>query len=137
MFGEFDWSLHGELVGLADVELYGNCDVGRGDNKEPDGHLEGSSHGQHAGELVGPYHGDGGRSRMLALDLGRRWSLGWDDRLLLGLLVLGEGAQGGDLLPLAACRRGLRTGLQEVQRLARLFCFEKEKVRLLPGALKS
>ena len=41
-------------------------------------------------------------------------------RLLLRLLILGEGADGLDLLPLAAALDGFRSCLQEVQRLAGL-----------------
>ena len=65
------------------------------------------------------------------------WLLLLGHRLLLRLLELVQGAQQVHLLSLDAWRDRLGAALQEVQRLARLFCFEKEKVRLLPGALKS
>ena len=65
------------------------------------------------------------------------WLLLLRHRFLLRLLELVKGAQQVDLLPLDSWRDRLRAALQEVQRLARLLCIVKERVSLLPRALKS
>ena len=65
---------------------------------------------------------------MLALYLGRCRRVDLCLRLRLGLLVLAEGPLQRDLLSLLAAHRRLGVGLQEVQRLAVLFCNNQTRV---------
>ena len=68
------------------------------------------------GRAAGALLEDGGDGSTL---VGRRG-------LLLGLLVVREGAEDGDMLSLAACRGHLRVGLEEMQGLAVLLWKRKE-----------
>ena len=60
--------------------------------------------------------------RMRRILLGRR--------LLLGVVVLGEGAEDLDLLPLRSGLDGLGVALEQVQRLAGLLCRMEKKVSI-------